>query len=113
MKGRHHIKGTEMAENACYMLSCPSLSPTFITEFCQDLSPSGQRWVVSPLGTITSSQQERLKDTDKGDFLTPSLIKFMLMSSSALLRASDKSFGSSLLFTTSNQDYQTFGQALT
>lgn len=62
---------------------------------------------VSPLGTITSSQQERLKVIDKGDFLTPSLIKFMLMSSTALLRASDKSLGSSLLFTTSNQDYQT------
>ena len=68
-------------------------------------------WVTAPLGTLTSSQGERLNNADQGDFLTHSLMKSMLVSSAALLRASNKFFNSSLLFITSSQDYQTLGKA--
>ena len=77
--------------NACCVLRSPIFF-YFDHKMCQELSFPGQRWVESSLGTLTSSQEERLKDINKGDFLTHGLVESMLTGSNFWLGASNQVF---------------------
>ena len=80
-----------LLHSACCVLRS-LISFCFDHGMCQELSFPGQRWVESSLGTLTSSQEERLKDTNKGDFLTHGLVQSMLTDSTSWLGASNQVF---------------------